>query len=504
VIRIRKLSVWYGDTPALQDVSLEAAEGECILVTGPSGCGKSTLGRALSGLIPHAIPARLKGSVEVHGRLVSEQSLPELARSIGFVMQNPGAQLFHLRVSDEIAFGPRNLGAPEDNVQQLVEWALSATGLASLRDDSPAELSGGQKQRVAIASALAMRPRLLVLDEPTASLDVPGSQQVIHTLQQLRREQGLTIVIIEHRLAEMARLCERAVILDQGRLVADGPFQKVLGNPVHLARYGLRRPVEKDPVPWNQLLKPNGHPEPGSAPLVEMKEVTAGYRNKPVLQDLNLTLHAGEFVALVGDNGSGKTTLALTVSGLLRPRHGKITFPATKRLRPGLEIALLFQDPLDQLFTDSVEEEVAFAPCNYGRFDQLQHEQTLSKSDLLPLRRRPPLTLSTGQQQRTALASCLSLAPRLLILDEPTLGQDWKRLEDMMAFLQQLNASGTTILLITHDYKLVHRYARRVILIENGHIALDGRVPARGRGRRAKVNTPVHSETNPHAQLEVI
>jgi energy-coupling factor transporter ATP-binding protein EcfA2 len=346
-----------------------------------------------------------------------------------------------------------------------------------LREATPADLSGGQKQKVAIAAALAMRPRLLVLDEPTASLDVPGAQLVIQTLQDLRRDNHLTIVIIEHRLAEVARLCERAMILDEGRIIVDGPFQRVLGDPANLSRFGLRRPVETAPVPWRQLLQPNGHPDPGNSLLLELKGVSAGYRHQAVLQDVDLELYTGEFIALVGENGAGKTTLALTAAGLLKPRKGRVSYCQRRNPMPGLDIALLFQNPLDQLFNDSVEEEVAFAPCNYARFDSAAHEQTLIKTDLLALRQRSPLTLSTGQQQRTALAACLSLGPRLLILDEPTLGQDWRHLEEMMGFLQTLNRSGTTILLISHDYKLVHRFARRVILLEHGRIALDGRVP---------------------------
>ncbi len=480
MIRVRNLSVWYQALPVLQDVSFDVKQGECILITGPSGCGKSTLGRALTGLIPHAIPARVEGCVEVEGRLVSEFNLPELACWIGMVFQNPGAQLFHLRVFDEIAFGPRNLGLSEPDVQERVLWALKATGLTALREAKPTELSGGQKQKVAIAAALAMRPHLLVLDEPTASLDVQGARLVIQTLQDLQRDHQLTLVIFEHRLAEVARLCQRVLILDEGRIAVDGPFQQVLGNPEYLSRFGLRRPVETPPVPWRELLQPNGHPEPGQPILLELKAVSAGYQGQPILRDVDLTIRAGEFLALVGENGAGKTTLALTIAGLLKPRKGSVRYTLTRKPLPGLDVALLFQDPLDQLFTDSVDEEVAFAPRNYSRFDPLVHQETLSRIDLLALQARSPLRLSTGQQQRTALAACLSLGPRLLILDEPTLGQDWRHLEEMMGFLQEMNRAGTTILLISHDYKLVHRFARRVILLEQGHVVLDGRVPAAG------------------------
>jgi energy-coupling factor transporter ATP-binding protein EcfA2 len=476
MIRIRDLSLWYGEQQALDRITLDVRQGECLLVTGPSGCGKSSLGRLLAGLIPHSIPARVEGCVEVDGRDVRQYSLAELARTTTLVFQNPGAQLFHLRVEDELAFGPRNLGLDESQVQERVAWVLQATGLEPLRDARPADLSGGQKQKLAIAAALAMEPRVLILDEPTASLDIPGTRQVVETLQELRRRLDLTLVIFEHRLAEIAHLCDRAVILDAGHIAADGPFEEVLENPENLSRFGLRRPSETAQLPWQQLLTPDGHLHQGLTPILEFSGVSSGYNRRAVLQDVSLQLFPGEFTALVGENGSGKTTLALTVAGLLHPQKGSLRFGGGRRPRPGLDIALLFQNPLDQLFNDNVEEEVAFAPRNHGRFDRSQHEQTLSRTDLVKLRDRAPLTLSAGQQQRTALAACLSLAPALLILDEPTLGQDWRHLEEMMNFLQQLNSRGTTILLITHDYKLVHRYARRVILLEKGRIALDGHI----------------------------
>jgi energy-coupling factor transporter ATP-binding protein EcfA2 len=499
VIRLENVSVWYGDLPALRRVSLAVQPGECLLITGPSGCGKSTLGRVLAGLIPHAIPAHLDGTVEVDGKPISEQTLPELASTIGMVFQNPSSQLFHLRVSDEVAFGPRNLGLPEEQVWERVNWALQATGLDALREARPADLSGGQKQKVAIAAALAMQPHLLILDEPTASLDVPGAQMVIQTLQDLRRQVGMTLVIIEHRLAEVARLCERAVIMDEGRIVVDGPFQEVLGNSAHLSRFGLRRPVETAPVPWRQLLKPNGRHAGNASPLLELQGVSAGYGQHAILEDINLSFYEGEFVALVGDNGAGKTTLALTAAGLLKPRRGRVIYSQRRKPLPGLDIALLFQNPLEQLFNDSVEEEVAFAPRNYGCFDPALHDQTLASTDLLDLRPRPPLSLSTGQQQRTALAACLALGPRFLILDEPTLGQDWRHLEQVMGFLRKLNHAGTTILLISHDYKLVHRFARRVILLENGHLALDGTVPSSPAGESARSRAPAVRSKHVHA-----
>jgi len=476
MIQIRHLSVWYGGIPALDDVSLDVPAGQCVLVTGPSGCGKSTLAKALSGLIPHAVASRMEGRVEVTGLDTRDHKLPILAQRVGIVFQNPASQLFHLRAEDEVAFGPRNLGLDEAEVQGRVDWALAATGLAALRERKPAELSGGQKQCLAIAAVLAMRPQVLVLDEPTASLDVPSTARVMDTLAALRR-QGMTIVLVEHRLAEAAHLADHLVVMDEGRVVAQGAPLELLADRKLRKRLGLRRPAEEQPAPWGQLIQPNGHRTETTAPLLALEGVSAGYGRRAAIHDVDLALYPGDFVALVGDNGAGKSTLALAAAGLIKPLAGRVHYERGKRPRPGRDVALLFQDPVDQLFTDTVDEEVSFGPRNYGRYDGEQHLRTLQEADLCELRARRPLALSVGQQQRTALAACLALQPRLLILDEPTLGQDWGHLSQLMAYLKKMNQQGTAILLISHDYKLVHHYARRAVLMERGRIKMAGYLP---------------------------
>lgn len=476
MIHVRNLNVSYGTDSILQNISFDVNAGECLVITGVSGCGKSTLAHVLTGLIPNALPAKVEGLVNIAGMDTLHNSIAVMARHVGIVFQNPRAHLFHLRVDDEVAFGPRNLGLPEDEVSSRVDWALNAVGLADLREQKPANLSGGQIQRLAIAAALAMQPKVLVLDEPTASLDVPGTQNVISTLENLKRRFGLTIVLIEHRLAELKRLADRVLVMDQGCIVAQGQFDDVLGDYDLLHHYGLRRPTVEALTDWSRLLTPNGHPPAGQQPLLDLQNLTAGYGGQAIIHDINLQIFPGEFVALVGDNGTGKSTLALAAAGLLKPISGKITVNGTSHPRPGLDIALLFQNPADQLFTDSVDEEVSFGPHNYRSFDLNIHEQTLASADLLHLRARRPFTLSIGQQQRTALASCIALRPALVILDEPTLGQDWRHLQQLMDCLKRLNAQGTAILLITHDYKLVHHYAHRVILMDKGRLILDGKI----------------------------
>ncbi|MFN2147942.1 MAG: ABC transporter ATP-binding protein [Anaerolineales bacterium] len=476
MIEIEDLNVSFDQRPALEHVSLKIPSGQCVLVTGPTGCGKSTLANVLTGLIPHALPARMSGEVRVEGVVVASSTIAELACKIGIVFQNPSSQLFHLRVDDEVAFGPRNLGLPEADVQKRVNWSLDTVGLNGMHALKPSSLSGGQKQRLAIACALAMQPSVLILDEPTASLDVPGTRLLIATLEKIRREWGLTIVLIEHRLAEALRIADRTVILDRGHIIADGLPSQVFSDRRMLRMLGLRRPTEEPPVGWEALLEPNGPPPDGRDPVLAMHQVHAGYDAGEILQDIDIQLYPGEFVALVGENGAGKSTLGLVAAGLLKPSAGRIRFENGRSPRGGLDVALLFQNPSDQLLTDCVDDEVALGPLNYGQFQDELHLQTLEEMDLLELRQRQPCTLSAGQQQRTALAACLALRPKLVILDEPTLGQDWAHMEQLMDFMRSLNAQGTTVLLITHDYKVVHRYASRVILLEQGRIRLDGRL----------------------------
>jgi energy-coupling factor transporter ATP-binding protein EcfA2 len=476
MIHVENLSVAYGPVVALDNICLDISQGECVLVTGPSGCGKSTLGRVLCGLIPHAIPAQISGQVQVGGLDPMIHNIPEIAQQVGMVFQRPASQLFHLRVEDEVAFGPRNLGLPENEVAERTVWALQAAGLLDLRDKKPSSLSGGQKQCVAIAAALAMRTQVLVLDEPTASLDVPNTHRVIEILATLQREYGITIVLIEHRLAEAAQLAQRVILMEDGRIYADGLPQEVFTNRELRLRLGLRRPTEEPSVSWDRLIRSNRNQTLKANPLLVMDGISAGFNGQAVIHDIHLEFYPGEFLALVGDNGAGKSTLAMVAAGLLKPQSGRVRFENGAKPRPGLDVALLFQDPQEQLFTDSVDEETAFGPGNYDCFDAALHKRTLQEADLWDLRSRRPLALSVGQQQRTALAACLSLRPRLLILDEPTLGQDWGHLQRLMNYLRELNHEGTTILLISHDYKLVHHYAQRVILINEGRIERIGKI----------------------------
>jgi energy-coupling factor transport system ATP-binding protein len=470
VIHVDRLSVRYGAQPALDDLSLSVERGEFLLVSGPSGCGKSTLALCLAGLIPQAVGADISGRVAVGGLDTQTHPLPDLARQVGIVFQNPDTQLFNATVEQEVAFAPHNLGLAGGEIAARVHRALAATGIEHLRWRSVRALSGGERQKVAIAAVLALRPPVLVLDEPTANLDRCGVEQITSTLARLHQREGLTVILIEHRLGAVVPLATRAVWMEAGRVVADGAPAAVLG---------ARTPWETS---WQGVGR-QSQPENSGAPLVALRQVTAGYpgwRNgqRHVFSGLDLALYPGQFVTLVGDNGAGKSTIARLLAGVLRPQRGRVEWQAAlRRLPPGRRVGLLFQNPLHQLVCERVEEEVAFGPANYGLNDGIA--PLLGAADLATLRRRRSQALSAGQQQRTALAATLALRPRLLILDEPTLGQDWPHLSRLMDYLLRLHQEGQSVLLITHDERLVRRYAQRVVRLADGQIVADD-YPAMG------------------------
>ncbi len=457
MIEVRGLDVRYPEAHALRGVDLSIAPGSFVLVGGPSGGGKSTLAHALMGLIPQTMPAEMRGHVSIAELDPRQHSIAQLATRVGLVFQNAATQLFNGTVEEDVAFGPRNLGLPGKEIAGRVEYALKAAGCAHLRRRTVRHLSGGEQQRVAIAAALAMRPAVLILDEPTANLDVEGVQLIVQALARLHRRSPVTLVVIEHRLAPFLPHADRLVWLADGRVVADGPPTETLArmwpSPLPL------------PQSWGRARE---GAERAGGPLVALQRVTACYNGRPVFRDCSLTLHRGEFAALVGPNGAGKTTLARVLAGLLRPRRGRVIWHADGR---GRRVGLLQQNPLHQLVCDTVEEEVSFGPRNLGVERAKDVEVVLAQADLLRLRHRPTRALSVGEQQRAALAATLSLHPALLILDEPTVGQDWGHLSRVMDFVSSLHRAGQTVLLITHDKRLVERYAGRVWQVTGGRVA---------------------------------
>jgi energy-coupling factor transporter ATP-binding protein EcfA2 len=516
LISIEDLSFAYSDTdrPVLRDISLEIGEGEFVLVTGPSGGGKSSLCRCLNGLIPHFYGGKIHGRVLVDGMDTLKHSTKELATKVGFVFQDPENQLVSLDVEREIAFGLENLAFPRDLIAKRVEESLDALGIAHLRYRQLSELSGGEKQKVAIASVLALHPGILVLDEPTSELDPKGAEEVLSVITRLNDELGLTVILIEHRLDRVLQYADRLLVLSEGRVVVDGEVRDVMTNhypelsrigvgvpPVIRLIQGLReRGVRIDRVPLTvkegraiiREIFENLPPVPGTGggngqeitrPLVEVRRLGYTYPNGlSALRNINLKVGEAEFITIMGRNASGKTTLAKHFNRLLLPTKGSIrvggldTREATVA-EMARKVGFVFQNPNDHLFADTVYDEIAFTLKNLSSSRgeiELGTAEMLKRFELGEYRNQYPRSLSGGEKQRVALASVLVTKPKVLILDEPTRGMDYRLKSELMRFLEEYRAEGNTVILITHDVEIVAEYADRVILLSEGRVIVDG------------------------------
>ncbi len=512
-VRIEDLSFIYAgaNQPALRDIKMTQRMGEMVGIMGASGAGKSTLAKVLNRIIPELEGGGLRGTVLLGGRSIADSHVCDLAGDVGMVFQDFESQLFSTTVAHEVAFAMERVGMPREQILARLKPALAAVGLAGFEERDPTTLSGGQKQRLAIASVLALRPRVVVLDEPTTDLDPEGRAEVFALIRRMR-EEGISLVVIEHE-AEELRQCDRIVILREGSMIAEGSPASVMPQIELLEECGINAPgldrvaqmlgVAHHPTGIadaeehiRQLLPrtPTGSdvvPETVAPALVESKtilEVEAASFSYPdgprVLDQLSLKIAAGEFIAIVGQNGSGKTTLAKMAVGLLAPDSGKVLLEGRDRttLRPAEtahEIGYVFQNPDHQIFADTVEAEVKFGPRNFGLASEeieARCAEVLAAVGLENERATDPFLLGKGQRQRLAVASVLALRPRLLILDEPTTGLDYREQRKMMKLVSELNASGVAIVMITHTPWLVAEYARRVILMRAGHKLFDGPV----------------------------
>jgi len=473
MIRIENLNFRYesGEEPALQGVNLRVREGDFVLITGPSGCGKTTLARCLNGLIPHLIPGELSGQISVDGLNTVEYPVYRLASKVGMVFQIPETQLFNLSVEEEVGFGCFNLGLPLEEVSSRVDFSLAAVGMDHCRKRLLYRLSGGEKQLVAIASILAMQPKVMVLDEPLSNLDTKSAKRVLAVLTLLNRELGITALLIEHKTTWLADVVGRVVVMNEGRVVLDGKPSILREERAYLSDLGVRVAQEPGggscyPEGEHSLTRNRSSSENDTA--ISLEDISFAYDGQKVFENASLKVRQGEFIALVGDNGAGKTTLAHLILGSLRPSKGKIRVSVDGG--PKQKIGLLLQNPLEQLLCDTVEEEIAFGLHNFGLPVSDVSNEVLSLTGLLELKERPVQNLSRGQQQRLTLAAVLALCPRILILDEPTLGQDWGHLIRFMDFVKELRLQGTTVVLITHDLEIAKRYADRIVRVDGGRI----------------------------------
>ncbi len=482
----------------LRDICLDITANEFVLITGPSGSGKTTLVRCLSGLIPHGYEMAMSGRVTVAGRSTADTPLPELAGQVAMVFQQPQCQLFNLYVEEEVAFGPHNLGLSERQTTQRVEQALAAVGIEHLRMQAIPTLSAGQKQRVAIASVLALQPRILILDEPTTNVDYAAIKKLRQTLVHLHRHLSMGIIVVEQRPEEFRELASREIQLAQGQIAYDGlPQQPTIPQPARQA--------------WEQVINiedsgqgavdSNGlrlTTDTGHRPLVVVKDVSYSYGTTPAVRNLDLAIYPGECLALVGPNGAGKTTVAQLLAGLLRPQKGLIQYDFDGgRVQLGSDIGLIFEQPQQHFLCDTVTEEIWVGPDNLGNGNAPWIKQVLTELRLAPLKNRSPQTLSCGEQERTAVAAALSLAPRLLILDEPTAGQDVEVLYNLMKLAAPSRNPGHGLLLITHHTETVRQWADRVIVMENGRIVAQGRVKGKSVGSKPLMALTAPSRSYP-------
>ncbi len=485
--------------------------GERVAVLGPSEAGKSTLALALQGLIPRMIKGEMRGRVEVDGLLTHDCRPRLLAGRVGILFQDFEAQLFCTRVDQEVAFGPENMEIDRKEMQRRVEEVLSLVGLNGLDDRDPATLSGGQKQLLALAAVLALKPRLLVLDEPTSDLDPLRVEELLSALERLSHRQDLTLMLLGEDL-RLSRHCSRIVLLDKGKVLADGPQAQVLrqveifrrlglqppelpalfydlgqrdlpltledaqAQALSLVRGGTGRPLT-EPEKRVSLETPAKNSALVKAPeVLALRRVTFAYPGAaPIFKNFSLSFRQGELTAILGPNGGGKTTLLKLLRGLLKPQAGEV-WAATLNGQP-IRIGFVFQNPDYQLFAEQVWEEVAFGPRNLGLDPEEinQRVQTaLRRVHLWERAQDDPFSLTKGQRQRLAVAAVLALAPQVIILDEPTTGLDHHEQQDLLDLTAELNAQGHTIIMVTHTMWAAATYARRLILLRDGRVVLDG------------------------------
>ncbi|BDZ70867.1 ABC transporter ATP-binding protein [Methanobacterium petrolearium] len=494
-ISITNLSFKYlrSEEYALKNINLEVEKGEFIGLAGKSGCGKSTLLYHLNGIIPHAVNGVMEGKVEVCGLDTAKHEIPELATQVGMVFQNPEVQLFSVTVEDEVAFIAENLNYPVEKIKECLDFSLDAVGINDLRERYPFELSGGEKQRVVIASAISVKPEVLVLDEPTSELDSQGREMVLDVIHQLNQA-GMTIIMAEHHLDDVATYLDRLILMDKGRIIADDTPQKIFKNglfeniglrPPQTVEIGLKLGVPTLPLSVDDALDTFRKFPIKAFPqeifnyglqiekMVEIKDLSFHYGDKKALHDINLSINQGEIVGLLGANGSGKTTLALLLMGLLKPSPGSVSvrgFNPEKQRKELVNVAgFLFQNPEHQLFCDSVHSELA-----YGfEGSETVVDEIISIMGLEQFRNEHPLTLSRGERQRVATATALVKKPEILIIDEPTTGQDWYHVSSFMNLVKRLNQEGVTIILITHDMRVAAEYCQRLVVMKDGSILLD-------------------------------
>jgi energy-coupling factor transport system ATP-binding protein len=481
--------------PAIQNISLELKPGEMLLIAGSSGCGKTTLARCINGLIPRSYRGKREGRVLLHGKDVAEMQIADVAQIVGTLLQDPERQIVASNVYNEIAFGPENLGLPRAEILERVEKAMKRLKIEDLRDRETFNLSGGEKQKVALAGLLAMNPSILLLDEPLASLDPASAYEALDVFRSLA-EEGKTVVLVEHRVEDaIAARPDRMLYMEAGQVKYLGSIDDL---PTKIDHHEVKLPAEWVVKRVKQMDEKVDKAEPiqkaeKGEPLVLFEDVDFRYSDDTplILQNLNLTIYRGDLIGVIGPNGSGKSTLVKHAIGLLKPTKGRVLVEGKDtRTMSVAQIArvlgFVFQSPTHMLYAPTVREELEFGPRNLEFKKEVMQTavaQSIATVNLSGLEEYPPLGLSFGQQKRTTIAAVLAMQSKIMIMDEPTAGQDYANYTHFMDAMCRPSVDGSqslvaanfaATLFITHDLDLAVTYANRVLLVGDKHIVADG------------------------------
>ena len=497
--------------PTLQDINLDIYPGERVLIAGPSGSGKSTLAACINGLNPFSNPGECSGTLTVDGVDAPHSSIFELAGHVGTVLQDPDGQFIGLTVGEDIAFSLENNCTPQPEMKEIVQHAAELVGIENHLGFAPHELSGGQKQRVSLAGVMVDDVKILLFDEPLANLDPATGKQAIELIDTIQQKTDTTVLIIEHRLEDVLwRNVDRIVLVNEGRILADLCPDELLSGSL-LAENGIREPLyvtamryagiavtpEKHPAhihsvvldeadtarlhSWFQA-EPLPAPKPAPEPLLEVKNLCFGYnKGQHTLQNVSFSIGKGEMVSIVGRNGAGKSTLSKLICGFETQDSGEIYLNGKDLKdenirRRAKHIGYVMQNPNQMISKTMIYDEVAMALQGSGMTDEQIREKvedTLKVCGLYPFRNWPVSALSFGQKKRVTIASVLVQDPELILLDEPTAGQDFRHYTDIMEFLQGLNARGVTVVMITHDMHLMLEYTPRALVFCDGQLIAD-------------------------------
>jgi energy-coupling factor transport system ATP-binding protein len=494
---VDNLSFRYRTRPelAIENISFELKQGELLLIAGSSGCGKTTLARCINGLIPRSYRGERSGSVLLHGREVAELPIPEMSQIVGTLLQDPERQIVASNVYNEIAFGPENLGLPRDEIVERVEVAMKRLKIEYLRDRETFNLSGGEKQKVALAGLLSMNPSILLLDEPLASLDPASAHEALEVFRSLADE-GKTVILVEHRVEDAIETHpDRLLYMEDGHIKYLGTINNLPTEIDHTqvklpAQWVVKRVMEQKKA----VEAPHMHKvDQGGEPLVVFEDVSFQYNEESpfILKNVNLKINRGDLIAVLGPNGAGKSTLVKHAIGLLKPTSGRVFVEGEDTRKMSVAqiakvLGYVFQSPTHMLYAQTVREELEFGPKNLG-FETEQMNKSVAESlstvNLNGMEEYPPLGLSFGQQKRTTIAAVLAMQSKIMVMDEPTAGQDFANYTRFMDALCSSSADSKSILatnfastlFITHDLDLAVTYANRVLLFGDRHIVADGK-----------------------------